>query len=77
MGAVAFRLGDGSDCVCPRRLLVMDCVVVNIEDHAGGSSASGLRAQESRSSTTGYGEGEGTHGAFGFIAVRNGYVPRA
>ena len=56
---------------------MMDCAVVNVEEHAGGSSASGLHAQESHSSTTGYGEGEGTRGAFGFIAVRNGYVPRA
>ena len=29
---------------------MMDCVVVNVEDHAGGSSTSGLHAQESRSS---------------------------
>ena len=49
-----FCLGDGSDCVHLRRLLVMDCMVVNVEDHAGGSSMSGLRAQESHSSTTGY-----------------------
>ena len=26
---------------------MMDCTVVNVEEHAGGSSASGLRAQES------------------------------
>ena len=34
---------------------MMDCVVVNVVDHAGGSSMSGLRAQESHSSATGYG----------------------
>ena len=56
---------------------MMDCAVVNVEEHAGGSSASGLHAQESHSSTTGYGEGEGTCGAFGFIAVWNVYVPWA
>ena len=55
VGAVAFRLGDGSDCIHPRRVLMMDCVVVNVVDHAGGSSTSGLCAQESHSSATGYG----------------------
>ena len=54
VGAVVFRLGDGSDCVRQRRLLVMDCTVVNVEDHACGSSVSGLCAQESCSSMTGY-----------------------
>ena len=54
MGAVAFCLDDGCDFVHLRRVLVMDCVVVNTEDHAGGSTTSGLRAQESSSSTTEY-----------------------
>ena len=54
VGAVAFCLGDGSDCVGLRRVLVMDCAVMNIEDHTGGSSASGLHSQKSHSSMTGY-----------------------
>ena len=39
-----------------RRVMVMDCAVVNVERQAGGggSTASGFRAQESRSSATGY-----------------------
>ena len=53
VSAVALHLGDGSDCVCPRRVLVMGCAVMNVEDHAGGSSASGLHAQKSCSSMTG------------------------
>jgi hypothetical protein len=41
------------------RVMVMDCAVVNVEHHAagggcGGSTASGLRAQESRGRATGY-----------------------
>ena len=50
-------IGAGSAYVGLRKVKVMDCVVVNVEGHAVGddySSASGLRAQGSRSSGTGY-----------------------
>ena len=50
-------IGARSAYVGLRRVRVMDCAVANVEGHAVGdgySSASGLRAQGSRSSETGY-----------------------
>ena len=50
-------IGARSAYVGLRKVRVMDCAVANVEGHAVGgdySSASGLRAQGSRSNGTGY-----------------------